>query len=62
MNIAAYRHYLRELVSAKSAVRADDLTSDLLTIRDENPAGSRWMRSPRSCSRCPSQATRQPPP
>ena len=37
MNIAAYRRYLRELVSTKSAVRADDLTSDLLTIRDEDP-------------------------
>ena len=36
-NIAAYRRYLRELVSTKSDARADDLTSDLLAIRDENP-------------------------
>jgi cytochrome P450 len=36
-NIAAYRAYLRELVDAKAAARADDLTSDLLAIHDENP-------------------------
>jgi cytochrome P450 len=36
-NIAAYRAYLRELVDAKATARADDLTSDLLAIHDENP-------------------------
>ena len=36
-NIAAYRAYLRDLVDAKAANRADDLTSDLLAIHDENP-------------------------
>jgi cytochrome P450 len=36
-NIAAYRAYLRDLVDAKAADRADDLTSDLLAIHDENP-------------------------
>ena len=32
-----YRRYLRELVAAKSDDRADDLTSDLLAISDEDP-------------------------
>jgi len=36
-NIAAYRAYLRDLVDAKASARADDLTSDLLAIHDENP-------------------------
>jgi cytochrome P450 len=36
-NIAAYRAYLRDLVDAKAADRADDLTCDLLAIHDENP-------------------------
>jgi cytochrome P450 len=36
-NIAAYRGYLRDLVDAKATARADDLTSDLLAIHDENP-------------------------
>jgi cytochrome P450 len=36
-NIAAYRRYLRELVRIKSDARADDLTSDLLAIRDDDP-------------------------
>jgi cytochrome P450 len=36
-NIAAYRAYLRELVEAKVDARADDLTSDLLAVHDENP-------------------------
>ncbi|HEY2577228.1 MAG TPA: cytochrome P450 [Streptosporangiaceae bacterium] len=37
-NMAAYRRYLRELVDAKATARADDLTSDLLAIHDEDPA------------------------
>jgi cytochrome P450 len=36
-NVANYRHYLRELVYAKVSARADDLTSDLLAIHDEDP-------------------------
>jgi cytochrome P450 len=36
-NIAAYRRYLRELVETKVSSRADDLTSDLLSIHDEDP-------------------------
>jgi cytochrome P450 len=36
-NIAAYRAYLRDLVAAKVEARADDLTSDLLAVHDENP-------------------------
>ena len=35
-NMAAYRRYLRELVDRKHAARADDLTSDLLAIHDED--------------------------
>jgi cytochrome P450 len=37
-NLAAFRRYLYDLVCAKVAERADDLTSDLLAIRDEEPA------------------------
>lgn len=36
-DIAAYRAYLRELVEAKATALADDPTSDLLAIHDENP-------------------------
>jgi cytochrome P450 len=36
-NIAAYRGYLTDFVSAKATQRADDLTSDLLAIHDEDP-------------------------
>ena len=35
-NMAAYRRYLRELVDRKHGARADDLTSDLLAIHDED--------------------------
>jgi cytochrome P450 len=36
-NMAAYRRYLFELVRARTSERGDDLTSDLLAIRDEDP-------------------------
>jgi cytochrome P450 len=36
-NMAAYRRYLRELVTAKSGDRADDFASALLEIHDEDP-------------------------
>jgi cytochrome P450 len=36
-NMAAYRRYLRDLVDRKRTARADDLTSDLLAIHDEDP-------------------------
>jgi cytochrome P450 len=36
-NLVAYRHYLRDLVEAKMQERADDLTSALLAIHDEDP-------------------------
>jgi cytochrome P450 len=36
-SIAAYRGYIRILVDAKVSERADDLTSDLLAIHDEDP-------------------------
>ncbi|HEY1641333.1 MAG TPA: cytochrome P450 [Streptosporangiaceae bacterium] len=36
-SIAAYRGYIRILVDAKASARADDLTSDLLAIHDEDP-------------------------
>jgi cytochrome P450 len=36
-NMAAYRGYLRELVTAKVDARADDFTSALLDIHDEDP-------------------------
>jgi cytochrome P450 len=36
-SIASYRGYLRGLVGAKARDRADDLTSDLLAIHDEDP-------------------------
>ncbi len=36
-NIAAYHGYLRSLVETKAADPGDDLTSDLLTIHDEDP-------------------------
>ncbi len=36
-NMTAYRHYLRELVAAKASHRADDFTSALLAIHDEDP-------------------------
>ena len=36
-NMAAYRGYLRELVAAKVSDRADDFTSALLDIHDEDP-------------------------
>ena len=36
-NLVAYRHYLRDLVEAKLRERADDLTSALLAIHDEDP-------------------------
>jgi cytochrome P450 len=36
-SIAAYRGYIRILVDAKDSERADDLTSDLLAIHDEDP-------------------------
>ncbi len=39
-NIAAYRRYLRQLVDAKAAAPGDDLTSDLLTIHQEDPG---WL-------------------
>ena len=35
--MAAYRGYLRELVAAKATDRADDFTSALLAIHDEDP-------------------------
>ena len=35
-HMAAYRGYLRELVARKAVARADDLTSDLLAIHDED--------------------------
>ena len=34
--MAAYRHYLRDLVAAKANDRGDDFTSDLLAIHDED--------------------------
>jgi cytochrome P450 len=36
-SIASYRGYLRGLVDAKARERADDLTSDLLAIHEEDP-------------------------
>ena len=36
-NMTAYRRYLRELVAAKDDSRADDFTSALLAIHDEDP-------------------------
>ncbi len=36
-NMTAYRRYLRELVAAKASHRADDFTSALLAIHDEDP-------------------------
>jgi cytochrome P450 len=36
-NLVAYRRYLRDLVEAKMQQRADDLTSALLEIHDEDP-------------------------
>jgi cytochrome P450 len=36
-SMAAYRRYLRDLVAAKAADRADDFTSALLAIHDEDP-------------------------
>lgn len=36
-NMTAYRRYLRELVAAKASHPADDFTSALLAIHDENP-------------------------
>ena len=36
-SIAADRCYIRILVDAKVSERADDLTSDLLAIHDEDP-------------------------
>jgi len=36
-SIAAYRGYIRILVDAKVSERADDLTSDLLAVHDEDP-------------------------
>jgi cytochrome P450 len=36
-NMVAYRRYLRALVDARHAAPADDLTSALLTIHDEDP-------------------------
>jgi cytochrome P450 len=36
-SMAAYRRYLRELVAAKATDRADDFTSALLAIHDEDP-------------------------
>jgi cytochrome P450 len=36
-NMTAYRQYLRELVAAKASDRADDFTSALLAIHDEEP-------------------------
>jgi cytochrome P450 len=36
-NIAAYRKYFRALVESKISQRADDLTSDLLSIHDDKP-------------------------
>jgi cytochrome P450 len=38
-NMAAYRRYLGELVESKVSARTDDLTSDLLSIHDEEPGG-----------------------
>jgi cytochrome P450 len=37
LNMTAYRHYLRELVASKAGNRADDFTSALLSIHDEQP-------------------------
>ena len=37
INLAAYRRYLYDLVRTKVTQRADDLTSDLLAIHDEDP-------------------------
>jgi cytochrome P450 len=36
-NMAAYRGYLRDLVAAKAAARADDFAGALLAIHDEDP-------------------------
>jgi cytochrome P450 len=36
-NMAAYRQYLRALVTAKATARADDFASALLAIHDEDP-------------------------
>ncbi|MEO8449784.1 MAG: cytochrome P450 [Gemmatimonadota bacterium] len=36
-NMAAYRGYLRHFVAIKAAARADDFTSGLLAIHDEDP-------------------------
>jgi cytochrome P450 len=36
-SMAAYRKYLRDLVDAKVRAPADDLTSDLIAIHDEDP-------------------------
>src|SRR5580700_5863984 len=36
-SMAAYRKYLRDLVDAKKAQPGDDVTSDLITIHEENP-------------------------
>jgi cytochrome P450 len=36
-SMAAYRRYLRDLVAAKATDRADDFTSALLAIHDEDP-------------------------
>src|SRR6202042_2663883 len=36
-SMAAYRKYLRDLVDAKRSQPGDDVTSDLITIHEENP-------------------------
>jgi cytochrome P450 len=36
-SMAAYRKYLRDLVDAKKTQPGDDVTSDLITIHEENP-------------------------
>src|SRR5580693_10397339 len=35
--MAAYRKYLRDLLDAKKTQPGDDVTSDLITIHEENP-------------------------
>ena len=58
-NMAAYRGYLRQLVASKVDDRADDYASALLAIHDEDPEALTTRRSPRSCSRSRSPATRR---
>jgi cytochrome P450 len=66
-SMAAYRGYLRDLVAAKATDRADDFTSALLAIHDEDPEALTRRRTTSSatrsagCSRSPSAGTRSRP-